>query len=423
MSGQHEKGTPLRFPIGTRVSVRISPASVRGTSTDLISIHTCAGGQWASATVVEHEYHQPGWCPTYFTAYIVSVDGDTAPDGSVFGSVVREDDERCIRRLLEENSAPTPAAFVSGAANAGLPSNSTTQQQARVDVGLGDDAEKVVSALSNEQPTTLADALSHPDLSDSILRHLSFRNIQTLRSVSRRANIAVTAHLDRYPSMVIVGGLHIDLDTDDEPLECDISNSVRAFRPGTMQWYTLPPLNVARFCAAACSLPDGRIFVAGGVIGFDDDNAMANQGVFVEEGRSMRGQPEYERGGYGSWKGRNASRGTLAETVEMFDPQQARWSVLDQKLPRGSITGERTRAGARACLDESGSNILLIGGTVEEVTHPFSREVDVFDLETNRWVQREVAAFPPMNQARSEFVLARVPGKGIFVAGGTNRYR
>ena len=59
-------------------------------------------------------------------------------------------------------------------------------------------------------------------------------------------------------------------------------------------------MNVARFCAFACSLPDGRIFVVGGVTGFDNDiepnNSVANEGVFVEEGRSMRGQQEHERG-------------------------------------------------------------------------------------------------------------------------------
>ena len=82
MLGQHEKGTPLRFPIGTRVSVRLSPTSVPGTGTsDLISIHHCAGGPSVSATVVEHECHQPGWCPTYVVAYVVSVDGDTDADG------------------------------------------------------------------------------------------------------------------------------------------------------------------------------------------------------------------------------------------------------------------------------------------------------------------------------------------------------
>ena len=79
------------------------------------------------------------------------------------------------------------------------------------------------------------------------------------------------------------------------------------------------------------------------------------------------------------------------------------------------------RAGARACLDETGSNILLICGTVEEITHPFSRGADVFDFKTNNWVKQP--EFPPMNKAWSEFVLARVPGKGIVVAGGTNRYR
>ena len=72
-------------------------------------------------------------------------------------------------------------------------------------------------------------------------------------------------------------------------------------------------------------------------------------------------------------------------------------------------------------MDEIGSNILLISGTVEEITHPFSRDVDVFDLGTNNWVKQP--EFPPMNKARSDFFLARVPGKGIVVAGGTNRYR
>ena len=44
MSGQHEKGTPLRFSVGTHVEVRISPArTAHRMNTGMIAIQTYAG--------------------------------------------------------------------------------------------------------------------------------------------------------------------------------------------------------------------------------------------------------------------------------------------------------------------------------------------------------------------------------------------
>ena len=57
------------------------------------------------------------------------------------------------------------------------------------------------------------------------------------------------------------------------------------------------------------------------------------------------------------------------------------------------------RAGVRACLDEIDSNILLIGGTVEEIIHPFLRNADVFDRATHNWVEQP--EFLPMNKVWS----------------------
>ena len=105
---EHKKGTPLRFPIGTRVEVREQPESYTGRYLGMYSIGTCEGGkQWLPALVHSHEFRQDDWCPGFVCAYSVLVDGDVTPDGMQIASPVREDDDRCIRLLLESGSAVT----------------------------------------------------------------------------------------------------------------------------------------------------------------------------------------------------------------------------------------------------------------------------------------------------------------------------
>jgi hypothetical protein len=215
--------------------------------------------------------------------------------------------------------------------------------------------------------------------------------------------------------MVVIGGLGIELDDEEHPPPSSesstISAGVHALRLATMQWYTLPSLSTPRFAAAVCTLLDGRIFVAGGIT-TKGENILANPEVFVEEGRSMRGQPDYEAGGF-EWRGRNSQRGDKSNVVELFNPIDGSWSNLPP-LPN-------PRAGAKACVDAKGGRILVIGGSTD--FRDFSRDVEVFDLATNAWLTTSTDQAPPqMNGARTEFALTRIPDKGILVVGGTNRY-
>ena len=108
---EHVKGTALRFPVGTRVEVCISRESTigRDPGIDMISVHNCNGGRWVPGTVAMHEYHQDGWCPTFYVAYMVKVDGDVDPrTGNILVSAVREDDDGCIRLIRGTATPPLP---------------------------------------------------------------------------------------------------------------------------------------------------------------------------------------------------------------------------------------------------------------------------------------------------------------------------
>ena len=103
---EHKKGTPLRFPIGTRVEVREQPESYTGRYLGMYSIGTCEGGkQWLPALVHSHEFRQDDWCPGFVCAYSVLVDGDVTPDGMQIASPVREDDDPCRVGNLQNKPA------------------------------------------------------------------------------------------------------------------------------------------------------------------------------------------------------------------------------------------------------------------------------------------------------------------------------
>lgn len=55
----HKAGTPLRFEIGTRVEVRWCGPG------DMMMICTAEGGEWRSATILEHDHRQDHWCPGF----------------------------------------------------------------------------------------------------------------------------------------------------------------------------------------------------------------------------------------------------------------------------------------------------------------------------------------------------------------------
>ena len=94
---QHVKGTPLRFPVGTRVEVRVSDSPTAKWPGG-ITVLNGPPHRWVPATVKVHEFRQEHWCPSFFCAYGVLIDGEEE------GEVVREDNERVIRPLGEAAS-------------------------------------------------------------------------------------------------------------------------------------------------------------------------------------------------------------------------------------------------------------------------------------------------------------------------------
>ncbi|KAL3910398.1 MAG: hypothetical protein SGPRY_009072 [Prymnesium sp.] len=98
-------GNPIRFKAGERVEVRLSPGSKPSEGIDMISTLTCAGGPWVKAEVAMVAYRQDDWCPDFYCAYAVKVEGDSV-DGLPCLSAVREDDDRCIRPLPSPRIPP-----------------------------------------------------------------------------------------------------------------------------------------------------------------------------------------------------------------------------------------------------------------------------------------------------------------------------
>lgn len=256
---------------------------------------------------------------------------------------------------------------------------------------------------------SLSYLMDSPYLSKLILSGLGLVDVCKFRLANVMTNRTVTKLLNDLPSMVIIGGLEIELDNEDVKYPATISPGVHAFSLAKMQWCTLPSIPTPRFSAAVCNLSDGQIFVAGGIFELGN-NAVANPSVFVEFGSSMIAQPAREAGTR-MWRGRNAQRGTKSDAVEMFDAISGEWRSLPP-LPR-------PRAGARACVDASGGRILVVGGSTDQ--REFSRDVEVFDLATNTWLTPTSSRISPMNQARTEFAMTRIPEKGILVVGGTIR--
>ena len=178
------------------------------------------------------------------------------------------------------------------------------------------------------------------------------QTLARLQSVSTQCRDGVRAHLARSePAPVLIGGVSVDLD-EIPGIPAKISGSVHVLSPGCIgqkgpdAWYALPPMPTPRALAAACTLPDGRIFVAGGIDKLNHANALANPAVFAEENMTMMGQPAHERGKMYEYRGRQGQHGRKTRVVEIFDPATNTWATL---LPLPIAV-----AGARAAVSGDG---------------------------------------------------------------------
>ena len=52
------------------------PGKPSGKHIDMISALNCDGGRWVPGTVFQHTFRQDDWCPEFYCAYVVIVDGD-----------------------------------------------------------------------------------------------------------------------------------------------------------------------------------------------------------------------------------------------------------------------------------------------------------------------------------------------------------
>ena len=137
-------------------------------------------------------------------------------------------------------------------------------------------------------------------------------------------------------------------------------------RPGL----NMKPMNEERDMAAAAMLPDGRIFVAGG---------MGYQNGFGG------GQTDFKR------------------TAEVFDPATGAWTSVPEMAQK--------RAGAAACLLESG-DVMVVGGFSD--SHTRRCDAELFDPVTMTWRSENISH---MNYVRGAPGCVAVPGGAIVVGG------
>jgi len=260
-----------------------------------------------------------------------------------------------------------------------------------------------------------------------------------LRSADKALRAAVVAAQDGAPAPLLVGGLRVDWDLPGarEGLgpPAVLDDRVVAFRAATSEFHVVARLPEARCGAAVCALPDGRIFVAGGVTQLGR-NAAANPGVFASSHRSMLHQPNLEAGTR-TWRGRQAAQcGMKTDSAGVLDLATGAWTELAPVPERVS--------GARAFSRQfSGTTkVFVVGGSVAEMheirdergsvvrelgEQPFSRTVLIYDVGDDAWSELRGG----LKRPRTEFALAVVPpGRcgflnmgGVVVAGGTNKYK
>ena len=134
-----------------------------------------------------------------------------------------------------------------------------------------------------------------------------------------------------------------------------ICDTMHALDPVGLKWYSLPRMPTARFEAACCTLPDSRIFVAGGIKRLDlNKGILANAGTYIQAGIQIQHQPAHEAGPT-DFRGRFSQCGERSDVLEVFDPMANEWAVYPQ-LPKSC-------AGARACLSQDRQQVWLIGGS------------------------------------------------------------
>jgi len=220
----------------------------------------------------------------------------------------------------------------------------------------------VVNAISEEPRSGFAGmgfmaAFAVPLISSIILTNLPLAvkgqggSIHAVKATCTALRRASGEHLDALPSMVVIGGVEVDLDCQTPAAICD---SMHALKASTGEWLRLPRMPTPRFEMAACALRDGRIFVAGGITRMNGD-IEANATRFLDPANGIRNQPANEAGS-DSFKGRLSQCGEeITDCVEVFDPAKGSWETLPP-LPYGV-------AGARACCSPCGSRVWVIGGT------------------------------------------------------------
>ena len=144
--------------------------------------------------------------------------------------------------------------------------------------------------------------------------------------------------------------------------------SLESTTPPTVAWSDMKPMNEERDMAAAAMLPDGRIFVAGGMC----------YGIGIDP-------VDYKR------------------TAEVFDPATGAWTSVPEMAQR--------RAGAAACLLESG-DVMVVGGFSDVYTRRCDAEL--FDPVTMTWRGVQISH---MNYVRGTPGCTAVPGGAIVVGG------
>ena len=221
--------------------------------------------------------------------------------------------------------------------------------------------------------------------------------------VARYAAAAATLKDGR---VLVAGGFY------DDGLGDHYLASAEVFDPATNSFSPAGVMGVARHGAAAAALPDGRVLVAGGDYNDGTDHLLASAEVFNPATNAftpvgdmavarVRAAAAPLPGGRVLIAGGNDGS-TRLSSAEVFNP------ATNSFTPVGDMGGDRARAAAAPLPD---GRVLLAGGTNGA---PLSSSL-VFDPATNSFSSAGIAA---MGTARQAPVAAPLPDGRVLVSGG-----
>jgi hypothetical protein len=206
--------------------------------------------------------------------------------------------------------------------------------------------------------------------------------------------------------LVVAGGIS-EINDDDGSIQ---TTAVFEWTPGHAAWTPLPPMRTTRAFPAAAVLSDGRVLVAGGFDGGEDDLASAE--VLAADGSGWAAPAPMATARSNAVAGRlpggqvvvaggsNDDLGALA-SAELWDPATGAWVALPPMA--------QPRYAAAGCVLPSGRLAVLGGSGVEAHKR---EDAEAFDPVSRAW-----QPLPPMPHRLANGAAVAVAG-GLLAVGG-----